>query len=76
MVLLRCLRPDRITFAVIKYVRDKLGNEFVDPPSFNLQELYREYIKPDTVNPPMLFVLSPGVDPSAQLQNLAKEKGK
>lgn len=73
IVLLRCLRPDRVVFAVAGYVAKFMSPEYVDPPAFNLEEVYKEYSKS---NQPLLFVLSPGVDPAPSLNTLAQDKGK
>ena len=59
-------------FAVTEYIRDNLGQEFIEPPSQSFHDILEETINTQ----PIIFVLSPGVDPSVQLQNLAKEKGK
>ena len=46
---------------VIDFVKDKLGEKFVDPPPFDLAKSYADS------NPtiPLIFVLSPGADPMA-----------
>ena len=72
MIVLRCLRQDRVMFAVAEYIKDNLGQEFIEPPSQSFSDILEETISTQ----PIIFVLSPGVDPSVQLQNLAKEKGK
>jgi dynein heavy chain len=73
MVLLRCLRPDRVIFAVSDFVAKMLGPEYIEAPPFNLEEIYTNYSK---ATQPLLFVLHPGVDPAPSLQLLAQEKGK
>lgn len=73
IVLLRCLRSDRVLFAVADYVSKKLGPEYIESPPFILEDLYKDYSKPTQ---PILFVLSPGVDPAPQLTLLSQEKGK
>lgn len=73
MVLLRCLRPDRVGFAATSYVTSRLGPEYVDPPPFVLERIYTDSSR---ASQPLLFVLFPGVDPSPQLASLAKEKGR
>ena len=73
MVLLRCLRPDRLIFAVTDFVAQRLGAEYVEPPQFNLKEMYHENSKSTQ---PLLFVLSPGVDPAPSLKALAEENHK
>mmetsp|Transcript_21619 Transcript_21619/g.15867 ORF Transcript_21619/g.15867 Transcript_21619/m.15867 type:complete len:170 (+) Transcript_21619:4698-5207(+) len=67
MIVLRCLRPDRVLFAIRKYVQSHMKNEFVEFRPTNLQEVFDE----STPEVPIIFVLSPGVDPSEQLQKFA-----
>jgi Dynein heavy chain. len=73
IVLLRCLRPDRVVFAVSEYISKNLGPFYIETPPFNLDDMYKDYSKPSQ---PILFVLSPGVDPAPQLNFLALDKGK
>ncbi|KAF7662821.1 hypothetical protein LDENG_00225550 [Lucifuga dentata] len=70
MVILRCLRPDKISPAVTKYVTDKLGKKFVQPPPFDLSKSYLD----SNSNMPLVFVLSPGADPMASLLKFASDK--
>jgi dynein heavy chain len=60
MIVLRCLRPDRVIFAIRKYVENVMKKEFVEIRPTNIAEVYEEST-PDT---PIIFVLSPGVDPT------------
>eukprot|EP00232_Nephroselmis_pyriformis_P029065 CAMPEP_0182867354 /NCGR_PEP_ID=MMETSP0034_2-20130328/8675_1 /TAXON_ID=156128 /ORGANISM="Nephroselmis pyriformis, Strain CCMP717" /LENGTH=4528 /DNA_ID=CAMNT_0024999703 /DNA_START=83 /DNA_END=13669 /DNA_ORIENTATION=- len=71
MVFVRCLRPDRVMFAATSYVSNSLGKRFVEPPVLNLGETHSD----STALTPLIFVLSPGVDPTQALQTLATEKG-
>eukprot|EP00854_Cymbomonas_tetramitiformis_P005380 gene5380-6528_t len=71
MVFVRCLRPDRVMFASTTYVANSLGRKFVEPPVLDLGETYSDSI-PTT---PLIFVLSPGVDPTSSLLQLATAKG-
>ena len=61
MIIVRCLRPDKIMPAVTKFVTGSLGKKFVQSPPFDLSKSYQES------NPtiPLVFVLSPGADPMA-----------
>jgi dynein heavy chain len=67
LCIVRALRVDRILFAATKFISSNIGAEFVEPPSFDLKVVY-ETSGPKT---PLVFVLSPGVDPTAGIQQLA-----
>ncbi|XP_039655501.1 dynein heavy chain 7, axonemal isoform X3 [Perca fluviatilis] len=70
MIIVRCLRPDKIVPAVIKYVTGRLGKKFVQPPPFDLSKSYLD--SNSTI--PLVFVLSPGADPMASLLKFASDK--
>jgi dynein heavy chain len=72
MLILRCLRPDRVVFAARSFIAANLGHQFIETPPFNLQGCYHDS---DALTP-LIFVLSPGVDPSPILVQLAKQQGK
>ena len=58
-------------FAFKKYVIDHMGQFFVESQTATMDVVYR-----DTANDtPLIFVLSTGADPTAQLLSLAAQKG-
>lgn len=71
MVLVRCLRPDRVIFSATGYVANAMGRKFVEPPVLDLAETHGD----STALSPLIFVLSSGVDPTDSLRKLAAEKG-
>ncbi|CAF1063283.1 unnamed protein product [Rotaria sordida] len=69
MLIVRSLRSDRVPFCVTKFIINNLGSKFVEPPILDLSSVYEDSL-PKT---PIIFVLSPGVDPSANLSALAEK---
>jgi len=70
MIVLRCFRVDRVNFAIRNYVEHFMKKEFVESRAASYKEIFEDS-KPSE---PIIFVLSPGVDPTDQLNRLAKEK--
>ncbi|MEQ2250438.1 hypothetical protein ILYODFUR_000797 [Ilyodon furcidens] len=70
MIIVRCLRPDKMLPAMTKYVSCNLGKKFVQPPPFDLGKSYLD--SNSTI--PLVFVLSPGADPMASLLKFANDK--
>jgi dynein heavy chain len=71
LLLVRRLRPDRVIFAATTYVSNALGRRYVEPPGLDLGQALAD----STAATPLIFVLSPGVDPTDQLRKLAAERG-
>ena len=69
LLLLRCLRPDRVVFATRHFIATHLGAQFVQPPSTQLQDVHGQM----SATMPLIFILSQGVDPTAQIQQLAAQ---
>ena len=69
LLVIRCIRPDRFMLGVQDFVALKLGERFIEPPPFNLASCYAE----SSVSSPLIFVLSSGADPMADLLKFADE---
>ena len=65
---LRCLRMDRVTVAITRYVIAKMGEKYVQPPTLDYSAIYRQ----STQMTPIIFVLSPGADPAFDVFKLGK----
>jgi hypothetical protein len=66
MQVLRCLRPDRATVAMTRYVAVTLGPSFVQPPVLE----YADVLRQSDERTPIVFVLSPGADPAFDIFKL------
>ncbi|KAL7022048.1 hypothetical protein ACKWTF_012111 [Chironomus riparius] len=67
MMLLRCFRIDRIFCAINSYVIEIMGEQFVTPPVINFKAIFEQ----TTSSTPVVFMLSPGSDPTDDLMKLA-----
>ncbi|KAJ3389327.1 Dynein heavy chain 7, axonemal [Entophlyctis sp. JEL0112] len=70
LLVLRCLRPDKMCAAIQLFIIDKIGKRFVEPPPFNLGSSYAD----SNTCSPLIFILSPGADPMTGLIKFAEEK--
>lgn len=69
LLVLRCLRADKITSAVQEFVAEELGDRFVEPQTSDLNAIFKE----STPMTPLIFVLSPGADPASAVYKFAEE---
>jgi dynein heavy chain len=69
LLVTRCVRPDRFMLGVSEFVAERLGRRFIEPPPFDLAACYAE----SSVTSPLVFVLSSGADPMADLLKFAGE---
>ncbi|KAJ8964947.1 hypothetical protein NQ314_004502, partial [Rhamnusium bicolor] len=68
MLFVRSLRQDRVSFSITNFIVNQLGPQFVEPPVLDIKAVLEESV-PQT---PLIFVLSPGVDPTGALIQLAE----
>jgi len=64
----RSLRLDRLSFAISNFVTEKLGRQFTEPLVLDIKSALDD----SSNKTPLIFLLSPGVDPTNMLISLAK----
>ncbi|XP_076846923.1 dynein axonemal heavy chain 1 isoform X2 [Brachyhypopomus gauderio] len=67
LLLLRCLRVDRLSHGLQDFVSAHLGQHFIEPQASDLSVVFKE----SSTTTPLIFVLSPGTDPAADLYKFA-----
>ncbi|XP_039545600.1 dynein heavy chain 11, axonemal [Pimephales promelas] len=71
LILMRALRPDRMTYAVRNFVEEKLGVQYTESRKMEFARSFKE-CGPAS---PVFFILSPGVDPLKDVESLGKKLG-
>uniref|UniRef100_A0A8D2DP18 Dynein axonemal heavy chain 1 n=1 Tax=Sciurus vulgaris TaxID=55149 RepID=A0A8D2DP18_SCIVU len=69
LLVLRCLRGDKVTNAMQDFVATNLEPRFIEPQTANLSLVFKD----SNSTTPLIFVLSPGTDPAADLYKFAEE---
>jgi dynein heavy chain len=71
ILVLRVVRPDRVTPAMSQFIKERLGTRYIDEEAFNMRSCFDES-SPST---PIFFVLFPGVDPTPDVETLGNQLG-
>ncbi|GFT64974.1 dynein heavy chain 2, axonemal [Nephila pilipes] len=72
LLIIRCLRLDRVTSCVSNLIHDFLGKSFLEYPSIEIREIFNE----SSPNKPLvLFTVSSDTDPGKIIENLAQSLG-
>ena len=68
LLIIRTLRPDRLTAELSKFVENQIGPEYTSQPPFDI----RKAINESSPSTPIFFTLFPGVDPTRWVEDYAK----
>lgn len=71
LIILRAMRPDRVTTALKAWIEDTMGKEYVFQKPFDMASTFAE----TSNQTPTFFVLFAGVDPTPWVEGLGREKG-
>lgn len=75
LLVIRCLRPDRMSSALAKWIRQSLpnGRAFIDcDASLSFYKVLSSSFEDSTSTTPFFFILSPGADPVKEVEALGK----
>jgi len=72
ILLLRAMRPDRLTNALTEFVTLNMGIDYVEAEPFDIVDCYKEMNNATT----SFFVLFPGVDPTPEVEMIGAMNGK
>jgi dynein heavy chain len=78
LLVIRVLRPDRVTTALDNFVRKTLpaGDDYVDcDATSSAAQVVASSFADSTPTTPIYFILSPGANPVADVENLARRQG-
>ncbi|XP_076261923.1 dynein heavy chain at 93AB isoform X2 [Rhynchophorus ferrugineus] len=71
LCMMRALRPDRMLYAMIAFIEEKLGTKYVGNKTVEFSKSFEE-TSPTT---PIFFILSPGVNPLKDVEELGETLG-
>ncbi|XP_050428284.1 dynein axonemal heavy chain 3-like [Adelges cooleyi] len=68
LIIIKCLRYDKVLPAVQQYVINSLGQRYVEPPPFDLADSFKD----SNCYTPLIIILSPGANPMSDLIKFAE----
>jgi len=71
LLIVRSFRDDRTRLAANTFIGSVLGERYIDPAPARLDEIHAV----SNNKTPIILLLTPGADPTSQLEELAKKKG-
>lgn len=71
LLIVRVLRPDKLTIAISEFVEKQMGRKFITPPPFDIGKSFGD----SNCLAPLIFILSPGSDPMGALIKYCERMG-
>ncbi|XP_076380407.1 dynein heavy chain at 89D [Megalopta genalis] len=71
LMLIRCFRVDRVYRGIVNYISEIMGEQYITPPHVSFEMIFEQ----STPTMPVVFILSPGSDPTSELMKLADGYG-
>ncbi|XP_046961667.1 dynein axonemal heavy chain 12 [Vanessa cardui] len=71
LLVVRVLRPDKLTFAISDFVEKQMGQKYITPPPFDIGKSFGD----SNCLAPLIFILSPGSDPMGALIKYCDKMG-
>ncbi len=72
LIMAKIMHPEKVRQACIRFVSERLGALYTDYRSTRLEDAFLE----PALSPVVVFVLSPGADPTGRLKQVAQSAGK
>jgi dynein heavy chain len=69
LLVLRVFRPDRLISSIQRFITEQIGSEYIETFQFNLKLCLQD----STAQTPLIFILSPGIDPLQYLYKYLAE---
>eukprot|EP00912_Choanoflagellata_sp_UC4_P002386 UC4_evm3s1504 len=69
LLVMKCLRPDMLSLMIQDFVASNIGQKFIEPQAFDLSAAFAD----SSCTTPLVFILSQGTDPAADLYKLAEQ---
>ncbi|CAI6363283.1 unnamed protein product [Macrosiphum euphorbiae] len=70
LVIIKCIRFDKVVPAIQKYVVSSMGQKYVEPPAFDLADSFKD----SNCCSPLIFILSAGTDPMSSLMKFSEDR--
>lgn len=71
LLIVRILRPDKLTIAISEFVEKQMGKKYTTPPPFDIGKSFGD----SNCLAPLIFILSPGSDPMGALIKYCERMG-